>query len=1085
MFSSCNKSGNKSLSPATQEIDYVVEYYLESLTGEYLIDNTLTFNDKKEAGSRINAEIKNIEGFTFDENNTKNKISGELSESLKSFSLYYSRNEYHITVYGGTSSKDTAKYEEKVTITPNISGATITLKEKSKAKLEGNELTLGAEDAEVTCLSQSKVHLSSSAFTSDKNFSAEVSVNLFGNNNLEGLVFLYNSQNMSEDGNVKYYLFGSYNGLICLFLFHNGVLDNIKQYNPSSAITGTHTFGVAIDNNSTIKCYLDNINVLNVTQEDIINADQTPISLGGRVGVYSNNYIFSYQNLSVTSGGLSIEETKAYFVNEIGNFNFSKHIFNTSSYQAEEGQVVVNLAGVPQYKETYNQYVNDINAANSLDSLEQALQGAFEFKLTSQKDYTKNHLYQLLYDIHYSTFMFYVETTSTTYFDSGITIYRDYLARDLRTFVPDAYKLRGQEGKICLLNQLDIDLAKAKNAKEVYAISDTYALDLVKALCYHDYEFIFWENYNKYLNSTYPVWDWFLYNYWGASGSGFVYTGNVFKNYTWTNDFRLNKFIFGPSSMGGLSTIHDVVDTSNWMMQHQTIQARQYQVTLNADGGTLESYSLNGTSESALALPTPTKEGYVFDGWYPSRLLKGTKLTSIAAGNLKDITLYAAYKKDGLRVTSDVLPAEYITENMIIQQGKPIVVSGTGKDGLSVTVSFSGVNKDTTIADGKWKVVFDAETASFVEKTMTITSGNIVYTFNKILVGEVWLCAGQSNMEMLPTWLNARGGKYVGEIGNFKNFEKIRIFRQYVDDLPTDYTENYDQNRWSAPSRVADIFDKSFLSLTFACYLQEKLNVPVGVLTSARGGTYIEEWLSSESISVAGSTLSPSESSLASRYYNYMTVDLKDMQLNGVIWYQGENNYAHAEEYKGQFKELVKQYRDLFNDDQLVVITQQLVQYADTDFKDMRLAQWELMKEVENTYCSCAIDEGEEHDIHPADKFTLGSRFCDIACEYVYYIGSDSLSYEPVSATIENNNIVISFENNKTIHSDGPLKYFKVEKLDGSLVNVSAEISNNKIIIDNVENAKKVHYANEAWLGDITLYGGNEKPVVPFVITIA
>ena len=1082
MFSSCSTNKTTTSTSLLREIEYTVEYYFESLSGEYLINNSLTITNSEEIGTKINADIKTVEGFTYDDKNTNNKISETLSEDSHTLSVYYSRNDYHITVYGGTASKEVAKYEETVTITPNVNNSEITLEANSKATLNGNQLTVGAEDVVVKCLSQSKLVLSSSCFTDTKNFNVQVDINISNSSNIEGLVFLYNSQNMSDDGDVKYYLFGILNGSAGLFMFHNGVLDLIKQ--TTFSIGGTHTLGVIVDYISTIKCYIDGINAFNATQEEIINAGLIPIATGGKIGVYSNNYIFSFSNLTLNSGGLSLEEVKSYFINAISVFAFSKHVFDTASYQVVEGEVNVDLSIEPKYAETIQQFENNINSANSLEALDTALAGAFQYKLASQKNYTNDYLYQLLYDIHFGTFMFYVETKTTTYFDTGITLSRDYLARDLRTFVPDAYKLRGAEGKICLLDQLDIDLAKAKNSREVYAISDTYALDLVKALCYRDYEYCFWENYNKYLGSTFPVWDWFLYNYYGASGNGFVYTGNVFPNYKWTSDFRLNRFIFGTTDNGGLTDIYNIVNTSNYMIQKQIIQARQYTVTLNADGGQLSSYSLSGNSSAALALPTPTKEGYVFDGWYLSRLLSGNKYTSIPAENLKDLTLYAAYKKDGQRVTSDILPAEYITENMIIQQNKPVVISGTGKNGLSVTVSFNGTNQTTIVAEGKWKVVFPAEAASFAKKTITITSDNIVYTFNNVLVGEVWLGAGQSNMEMLPTWLNGRGGKYVGEIGSFTNFEKIRIFRQYVDDLP-DYAENLLQNRWVAPSRTEDLFDKSFLSITFACYLQEKLNVPVGILTSARGGTYIEEWLSEESLNIAGSTLSPSEQSLKSRYYNSMTVDLKDMQINGVIWYQGENNYLYPNEYKAQFKELVKQFREIFNDDELVIITQQLVQYADTDFKGVRLAQWQLMKEIENTYCSCAIDEGEEHDIHPADKFTLGSRLSDIACEYVYHIGSDSLSYEPISASIENNKIAISFENGKTIHSDEPLNHFKVEKLDGSFVNVSAEIVNNKIIIDNVENARKVHYANEAWLGEITLYGGNNKPVVPFVIDIA
>lgn len=1074
LFSSCNK-GNKN-------IDYKVEYYFESLAGEYVINDSYTITASAQDGTTFNADVKDVEGFTFEQNNAKNKISGTLSSTNNEFAVYYSRNQYNVTVYGGTADKNQAKFEDTVTITPNIDGSEITLEGKSKASLNGNVVTMGAEDVVVRCSFNSKIALDSTLFTGPTNFSCRANIKVDDQSTLSGLVFLYNSQNMSADGNVKFYLLGAFNGILGFYLFSKGFSNTIKVFNGTVSTSGYHSYGASVDDSGNVRCFFDDVNLFDVSTEEIVAKGFAPISEGGRVGIYSNNYAFDYKDLSVPAGAMSLLEVKNYYLTQFSSFSFSKHqfVYNSDAFHMDGGVVDIYLDTIPQSKKGYQNYAKSINSATNIAELDKALAGAFAFKLEAQKAYTKQHLLDLIHDVHYSTFMFFVESVSAKYEGSTITLYRDYLERDLRPYVPDAYKLYGEEGKVCLLDQLDIDLAEASNESEVFAISDLYYLDLVRAICFKDCEYFYWEQDSKYPGSTFQIW-WFLYTYNSADDGEFVYVGNVFQNYHWTKDYRLNKAIYGP---GGSNYSLNIIQDASWIMQHQTINSRSYKVTLNSDGGELSSYELNGTSDQELALPTPTKEGYVFDGWYPSRLLKGDKVTSIAVDNLHDITLYAAYKKDGARVSSDLLIAPYITENMVIQQNKPIVISGTGKDGLSVEATFDGVTKSTTIADGKWQLVFDAQAASFVSKTLIVSSGDIVYTFNNILIGEVWLAAGQSNMEMLMTWLNGRGFKYLGQYGDFTNLSKIRLFRQYVDNLPEDYKENYLQDRWVAPESVRDIFDKSILSIAFACYLQEKIGVPVGVLTSCRGGTYIEEWLSSESLAIAGSTLSVGEKSLESQFYNTMTVDLKGMQINGVIWYQGENNWANPDVYKGQFAQLVKQYREIFNDDELVVITQQLVQYGEMDFRGMRLAQWDLMGEVENTYCCCAIDEGEEHDIHPANKLTLGSRMSDIACEYVYHIGSDSLSYSPVSARIAGDKIVISFADGKEIHSDGELKYFKIMKTDNSFVDAKAEIVNNTIVIDYVDDAKAVYYAYESWLGEITLYGGNNKPVAPFVLNI-
>ncbi|MGI6713833.1 MAG: sialate O-acetylesterase [Bacilli bacterium] len=1084
LLSSCGGTSTID-SVVLNNVDYTVSHYFETLEGEYVINDEYTLHRTGKAGSKITADIREFEGFTFDEYHPLNKTEGILSNEGSTFSLYYLRNSYNIVVFGGESSKTTAKFEETVTITPYLGGSSITLNDNAKATLNGNELTLGAEDVTVMCLIENKYSLSPTILTKENDFLASVDINVKEKSNLQGLVFSFVSRIFSKEGQDQYYLLGTNNNEVGFYYHSGGSLNLIKSKALVDFELGNHKYAINFMANGNIRCFLDDINILSVTQEEIIAQGFEPIGDYGRVGVYSNKRYFEYQNLSAENQVVGLEEAKEYYINKYNKFTFSQHAFSSIDYKVSEGDVQIDIKDVKEYALNAIELENSIHMANNLQEIDAAFDGYHTIRMAAAKVYTKTHLLELLYDIHYATVMLYATKHQTQYFNFTQTLDLDYLARDERSFVPSAYKLRGSEDEVCLLDQLEIDLNKAKTEREIYEISDKYALDLVRAMCFRDYEFYYWNQHHQYPDSNYPVWGVHFYNYYGANGSGFKYVGRVFEGFRWNKDFRLNKFLFNPDEPNFATTIKGIINMVDWMIRNQTIKARPYTVTLNADGGTLENYELSGTSENALPLPTPSKEGYTFDGWYLNRLFVGTKYTSIPKGNLENKTLYAAWKKDGVRAESMIQPAAYITENMIIQRNQEIIFSGKGQNGISINVNFDGENKTTVVNDAKWSVTFSARQASFEPKVITITGAGITYTFNNVIIGEVWLCTGQSNMEMLACWLNGRGTKYIGQYGEFDNLAKIRMFRQFVDDVNPFEQSNGDNDRWCIPTRAIDLSDKSILAAAFACNLQKALDIPVGVLISSRGGTFIEEWLSQENVNLTGNTIPASHQHITSRYYQQMTLDLINARFAGVIWYQGANNWAHAETYKGQYKALVNQFREMFGAN-LPIIAQQDVDCGVTshDKKDIRITQWEVAGEIENAYCSVSIDTGEKDDVHPIDKLTLGRRICNIALEFVYGIGNDSLSYAPIKTEVIEGKIYVSFKEGQTIKSNGELQYFKLKKADGEFISVPAILENNKIVIDDVEGAVMVYYAYQQWLGNITLYGGNDLPITPFRINI-
>ena len=290
LLTSCNNVNNPSISESESEpitpteANYSVEYYFESLIGDYFINEQYTITETDDIGSKITAEIKSFEGYTYDEDNENNVTSLVLSDSVNELKVYYSRNEYNLTVLGGTATKDKVKYEEKVTITPNVVGAEIVMPENALATLEGNELTMGAEDLTIKCLTTSKIIISDEKFTAKENFSAQVNINIQDSSNIDGLVFSYVSNNMSPTGSETYYVFGTAPEGLGLYLYNNGSLDALKKTSLPDRLTGSHIFSVKVAANNVIRCYVDGVESITATSNDFALFGLTPINSVGRIG---------------------------------------------------------------------------------------------------------------------------------------------------------------------------------------------------------------------------------------------------------------------------------------------------------------------------------------------------------------------------------------------------------------------------------------------------------------------------------------------------------------------------------------------------------------------------------------------------------------------------------------------------------------------------------------------------------------------------------------------------------------------------------------------------------------------------------
>lgn len=364
---------------------------------------------------------------------------------------------------------------------------------------------------------------------------------------------------------------------------------------------------------------------------------------------------------------------------------------------------------------------------------------------------------------------------------------------------------------------------------------------------------------------------------------------------------------------------------------------------------------------------------------------------------------YVFYFDGETIMSKEITPNFMFTDHAIFQKGKRIKVFGTGgNSGAKVTVEYDGQTKTGVIDEyANWEVYLDPMDYND-GKILKITYGAQVIEYVDVAVGEVFLCSGQSNMQITVNYIAAKDENVPSDYKTLgDNFENIRIFSVPACASSVKQTGLSASASWVKPAQYADLGRYSAYAVAFAQNLQAMSGVKVGVVIAAVGGTSIEEWLEADSFNrVASHSAELGRTNTESRYFNGMIYPVSNYEIGGILWYQGEANapVSAAKDYPAQFLEYARSYRSLFRDDNLKIVATQLVQYAFYDYQYMREMQWKTMFEDDNIYTVCAIDTGDastgKDTIHPSDKWIVGEKAAGlVACE-VLGIAYDDLLYK-------------------------------------------------------------------------------------------
>ena len=467
------------------------------------------------------------------------------------------------------------------------------------------------------------------------------------------------------------------------------------------------------------------------------------------------------------------------------------------------------------------------------------------------------------------------------------------------------------------------------------------------------------------------------------------------------------------------------------------------------------------------------------------------------------IVLSAAVHAQKIKVTcvdngNLQMPVTY-SDNMVLQREKPLRIAGTANAGEKVTVGIAGQKGEAVTApDGKWSVTLPPMKAGGpYTLSISAASGRLDYT--NVLIGEVWLCSGQSNMAFQVSSAVDSQRKAFLEFAARK--PQIRLF-----DMKPRWTTNavewdistldslnrlqyYRDTEWKeCDEETANRF--SAVAFAFGQMLSDSLQVPVGLILNAIGGSPAEAWIDRKTLEFEfpdilydwkqndliqawareRAALNIRKSANKQQRHPYEPCylyesgiqPLEKFPIRGIIWYQGESNAHNVEAHEKLFHLLTKNWRENWAEE-LPFYYVQLSSIDRPSWPWFRDSQRRMLQSIPNSGMAVSSDHGDSLDVHPRHKREIGERLAHWALNKTY--GHDILPSGPLyrSATFKDGAAYVTFDYGKGMHSSdgGRLRTFEIAGHDGLFVPAEAQIIDGKTVkvwSGQIRNPKFVRY---------------------------
>lgn len=462
-----------------------------------------------------------------------------------------------------------------------------------------------------------------------------------------------------------------------------------------------------------------------------------------------------------------------------------------------------------------------------------------------------------------------------------------------------------------------------------------------------------------------------------------------------------------------------------------------------------------------------------------------------------------------LVAVSQLQLAGIFSDHMVLQREQPVHFWGTGIPGEKVLISFSNDKKEVIVkTDSSWSIYFKKQKANTVPQSIQILSNNENIELKNVLIGDIWICSGQSNME----WPMFKEMHFKDETKN-TNQPLIRFYNPspaarnvygvaYTDSLnkrlnAKDFYQDVD---W----QICDsntIKSMSAVGYYFAKNITASERIPIGLINFSIGGAPIETFISRETLQnsdyfkekVNGNWLKNEHLPEWIRERGQQNVgDNKkgygdDLGLNhaykpgfayasgiepillmpvkGILWYQGESNsleLARVNEYKDLLHLMINDYREKWNQPKMPFYWVQLSSIDTTNYQSQywpqfRDEQRKLLNEVNDGGMAVSSDIGSKNDVHPADKKTVGERLAKWALNKTYNRNVVPSGPLPLDAKYENGKIVVTFQYTADGLQTADGKKLRGFSTDGK-TETEAFIQYNTIVIDSKEKPDYIYY---------------------------
>jgi sialate O-acetylesterase len=481
-----------------------------------------------------------------------------------------------------------------------------------------------------------------------------------------------------------------------------------------------------------------------------------------------------------------------------------------------------------------------------------------------------------------------------------------------------------------------------------------------------------------------------------------------------------------------------------------------------------------------------------------------------------------------IAASAEVKPASVFSDHMVLQRDMPVPIWGTAAAGETVSVTFAGQASSTTAGEnGKWMVRLKKLKAGGPFDMQIQGKNSLV--LHDVLVGEVWLASGQSNMVFT---VSKKAEFFAGMLDEEKeiaaaNYPQIRMFtaRTVKAYTPQDSVPG----EWQAcgPDTVPAF---SAIGYLFARDLQQRLHVPVGIVTVAFGASTAESWLPRQALAgdpqlkpmldrfdaledyykthphAMAADGPPAPQTLNARpgrpgpmrdpaedqhqptvLFNGMLNPAIPYAIRGAIWYQGESivgGKQGVELYPHVMETLVNTWRSLWGEGDFPFYAVQLAALRNVSNNPMVREQQAKILSLRNTGLAVTIDVGDPDNVHPKDKEPVGRRLASIALANTYHQKQEYSGPRYRSMKIEGNAIRLRFTHadGGLVAKGGPLQWFEIAGADQQFVQVEAIIEGDTIVVrsDKVPAPMAVRYAWDNYPFGCNLYNAAGLPAAPF-----